>query len=94
MFYAEIQDGCQEWRENDFWKKSPVNSGDTLAIKNSNEIALSRIVSEINGFFAFHAEIQDGQQKWQQNNFWEKSSVVSADTQPGGPKFRGVDIIL
>ena len=50
VFYVEIQDGCQKWRENDFWKKSPVNSGDTLVIKNFNEIALSRIVSEINVF--------------------------------------------
>ena len=22
-FYAEIQDGCQKWRENDFWQKVP-----------------------------------------------------------------------
>ena len=29
-FYAEIQDGCQKWRENDFCEKSPVDSADTL----------------------------------------------------------------
>ena len=31
-------------------------------------------------FFAFYAEIQNGHQKWQENDFWEKSSVDSADT--------------
>ena len=85
VYYAEIQDGCQKWQENDFWKKSPVNSGDTLAIKKFNEIALSRIVSEIN---AFYAEIQDGHQKWRQNDFGEKSPVDSADTLPRGQKFQ------
>ena len=34
-FYAEIQDGHQKWRENDFWEKSLIHSGDTLQIKNS-----------------------------------------------------------
>ena len=29
--------------------------------------------------FAFYAEIRDGHQKWQENNFWKKSSVHSAD---------------
>ena len=53
VFYAEIQDGCQKWRENNFWKKLPVNSGDTLAIKNFNEIALSHIISAINVFLHF-----------------------------------------
>ena len=36
-----------------FWTKSPVNSGDTPAIKYFNEIAQSRIVSEINAFLHF-----------------------------------------
>ena len=38
--YSEIQDGHQKWWENDFCKKSPVNSADTLC-----EITLSRSVS-------------------------------------------------
>ena len=29
--------------------------------------------------FLFYAEIQNGHQKWQENNFWEKSPVDSAD---------------
>ena len=30
--------------------------------------------------FVFNAKIQDGCQKWQENDFWEKSPVHSADT--------------
>ena len=49
-----------------FCEMSPVDSADTLGVKNFVEIALSRSVSEIN---AFYAEIQDGRQKWQKNVF-------------------------
>ena len=30
-------------------------------------------------FFAFYAKIQNGHQKWRENDFWEKSPVDSAD---------------
>ena len=30
--------------------------------------------------FAFYVEIQDGHQKWRENDFWEKSPDNSADT--------------
>ena len=33
VFYAEIQDGCQRWQENDFWEMSPADSADTLWVK-------------------------------------------------------------
>ena len=170
MFNAEIQDGCQKWRENDFWEKSPVDSVDTVWVK-SFEIALSHSVLAIQrrnsrwppkvvgnivlqnitsglciypvgqkfcrnrsiapfarymrfcvlhrnsrwlpkvvgkGFwekslihsvgqkfrqnrsislhfedkhvFAFYAKIQDGRQKWRENDFWEKSPVASPNT--------------
>ena len=49
-----------------FCEMLPVDSADTLGVKNFVEIALSRSVSEIN---AFYAEIQDGRQKWQKNVF-------------------------
>ena len=49
-FYAEIQDGRQKWRENDLCEKLPVDPADTLWVKNFDEIALSRSVSEINTF--------------------------------------------
>ena len=46
-------------------------------VNNFNEITLSRTISEIN---AFYAEIQDGRQKWQEIDFWEKPPVDSANT--------------
>ena len=30
-------------------------------------------------FFAFYAKIQNGHQKWHENDFWEKSPVDSAN---------------
>ena len=63
-----------------FLAKSSVHSGDKLRVKNFVEIALPRSVSEMKAFFAFYAEIQDGHQKWQENDFWKKSPVHSADT--------------
>ena len=37
--------------------------------KKIQEIAVLRT---INTFLAFYAEIQDGHQKWRENNFWVK----------------------
>ena len=53
VFYTEIQDSCQRWRENDFWEKSPVDSAETLWVKNFVQIVLSRTVIEINTFLPF-----------------------------------------
>ena len=33
VLYVEIQNGCQNWWENDFCEKSPIDSADTLRIK-------------------------------------------------------------
>ena len=33
-FYAEIQDGRKKWQKIDFREKSPVESADTLRVKN------------------------------------------------------------
>ena len=49
-FNAEIQDGRQKWRVNDFCENSPVDFPDTLWVKNCVKIALSHSVSEINAF--------------------------------------------
>ena len=76
-FYAEIQDGHQKRRENDFWEKSPVHSTNTLWFKNFIEITLACSISEMN---AFYAEIQDGNQKWRENHFCENLPVDSTDT--------------
>ena len=57
-FYAKIP---HSW-EKDFWGKSPVDSADTLWVKNFVEITLSHSLFEINKFFAFYTEIQNGHQ--------------------------------
>ena len=51
VFNVEIQDGCQKWQENDFWEKLAIDSAATLRVKNFVEIALSRSISEISGFY-------------------------------------------
>ena len=52
-FYAEIQNGHQKWRENNFCEKAPVDSANTLWITNFFEITLSHSFSEINTFLCF-----------------------------------------
>ena len=101
----------------------PVDSADTMRVKNVVEIALSRTVYEINVFLLavyagiqddrpkmaeelflgkvasrlqkpcgskilskslylapFYTEIQDGRQKWRENDFWDNWPEDSADT--------------
>ena len=55
VFNTEIKDSRQKWRENVFFfcEIMPVDSADTLRVKNFVEIALSRSVSEINMFLHF-----------------------------------------
>ena len=53
VFYAEIKDGWQMWRYNDFWKKLPVDSPDTLYVKYFVKIALAHSFSETNMFLQF-----------------------------------------
>ena len=57
--YAEIQDGCQKWRENDFGGKMP----DTLRIKNFVEIALFCTIVKINVFLPFTQKYKMAPQK-------------------------------
>ena len=56
--YPEIQDSRQKWQEKDFWDKSPVDSADTLQVKNVVEIALFCTVTEINVFFRFTQKLK------------------------------------
>ena len=44
----------------------------------------SSTISEINTFFASYIEIQDGREKWRENNFWE--TVAGVRLNPWGPK--------
>ena len=56
MFYEEIQDGHQKWRENVFWQKMADDSADSLGVNNLVKITLSGTISEIN---VFYVEFQD-----------------------------------
>ena len=60
-------------RQNNFWEKSPVDSADTLP--GGKKFQPNHCISHCfpdKCIFTFYAEIQDGSQKWQENNFWEK----------------------
>ena len=50
VFYAEIQDGHQKWRGNDFGEKLPDDSADSLWVKKFANITLSCTISEKNAF--------------------------------------------
>ena len=67
-----------------FCLKSPVGPSHNLRDKNFVEITLSRSVSAIS-VFTFHAEIQNGLEKWWESDFCEKLPVHSGH--PGGGKF-------
>ena len=58
-------------------EKSPVDSADTLWVKNFVKIARSRSISEINTLFVFNAEIQEGRQTRRENVFCEMSPIDS-----------------
>ena len=60
VFYTEIEDGRQKWRENNFYKKLPEHSADTLWVKNFVEIALSHSIYEINAFCFFSVKKNRG----------------------------------
>ena len=55
----------------------PVDSAGILRVKNFVEISL-RFRDKL--VFAFYAEIQDGRQKWRENDFCKKLPVDSANT--------------
>ena len=70
VFLFFIFFGRQQWRENNFWEKSPVNSADTLWVKtkiSSKSFYLAPFLDKC--FYAFYTEIQDGHQNWRENNF-------------------------
>ena len=79
-FYAEILDGRQKWRENDFWGKMTVDSADTWWVKNFVEIALSRTIFEINAFLRFTQKFKMAAKNGGKTIFSEKSPVHSANT--------------
>ena len=54
------------------WAMSPVDSADTLWVKNFVEITLSRSVSEINMFLRFTQKFKMAAKSVWENNFWGK----------------------
>ena len=84
VFKAEIQDGRQKWRENNFWEKSPIDSADTLRVKNCQNCSISLHFRD-KRIFAFYAEIQDGCKKCRKNDFCKKLPEDSTGT-PGVKK--------
>ena len=70
-FYAEIQDGCQKWWENDFQEKSPVDSAYMLQVQNFVKIALSRSVSEIKTFLHFTQKLKIAAKSGGKTIFWK-----------------------
>ena len=67
VFYAEIQDGCQKW-----WENNLVDSADTMWVKNFVKITLCSTVSEINACLSFTQKFKMAA-NMAGNNFWEKS---------------------
>ena len=66
-FYAEIQDGRQKWRENNFWEKSPHESADTLGSKISTK---SCTVSEITAVLHFKQKFKMVAKNGRKKIFW------------------------
>ena len=75
-FYAEIQDGHEKWRENHFWEKSPVDSPNTQAGQKFCQKGSISLCFRDKHIFTFNTEIQDGCQKWQENDFGEKNPLT------------------
>ena len=63
-----------------FLGKSPVDSADIRGVKNFDEIALFRTVSEINAFLRFTQKFKMAAKYGGENDLWEKSTVDSTDT--------------
>ena len=69
LFNTEIQDGRQKWRENVFLQN---NASRLCRYPESQKFRQNRYISlcfRDKCVFAFYAEIQDGRQKWRENDF-------------------------
>ena len=77
----KIQPLSKKWQKKFFFRSVLDDCVLTQQAKSFTEITLSRTASEIN---VFHAEFQDGWQKWREINFWQK--VADYCIYPGGQK--------
>ena len=76
-FYAEIQDGHQQWQEIDFWGKLQEHFADTLWVKNFVDIALSRSDS---AFLRFMQKFKMATKSGRKTIFLGKLQEQFADT--------------
>ena len=91
IFCRKFKMAAKNGRKQFLEKKSPVYSADTLEVKHFVKITISHRFQD-KCIFAFYAEIQDGRQKWQENNFWEK--LPDDCRYPGSQKFHQNHSIL
>ena len=82
---TEIQDGLQNWWENDFGEKAPDDSVDTLVGKNFAEISLSYTVSMINEFLHFKQKLKMAAKNGGKTIFGKVASSLFG--YPGGKTF-------
>ena len=88
---SKIQNGRHFWGGENFWENCRVHSLDTLGVENFDEIALSRMVKEIEANLCFaifgkNSKIQNGRHFWGGANFLKitKSTMLRY---PVGRKF-------
>ena len=84
--YAEIQDGCQKWRKNNFGKNLPEDSADTLRDKSFTKITLALSVCETDMFLHFKQKF-NMPPKVAGKRFLQKLAS-RLYRYPGGQKFR------
>ena len=82
-------ENCQEYM---FWKLQRVHSLDTLWVENFDEIALSRMIKEIEANLCFaifgkNSKIQNGRRFWGRGKFF-KTAKSTMLRYPVGRKFQ------
>ena len=81
FFWPKFKMATKNAGKRFFLEKSPVDSADTLGVKNIGKIALSLTFSEINAFLCFFAQkFKMATKNGEKVDFWEKSSEDSGET--------------
>ena len=78
-----LQNGCQKWRENDFWQKVANDSIYILQVKNFVENCSVCIVSEINAFLHFTQKFKIATKNCGNRIWGTKSGRYYTDIQNG-----------
>ena len=61
-------------QENELWQRMADDPAFSVRVKNFIEIALISHRYQDKCIFTLYIEIQDGRQKWRENDFWQKKS--------------------